>query len=149
MNQCYWKAKIIPMIVLTRDMLSIEKEHDVIIFRNKVLEHAKKIDMSLLNQTKLITAGSELARNMLKYAGGGRLIVETVQHLSQIGIRLIFEDKGPGIADVALAMKDGYSTGQTLGLGLPGAKRLSNEFDITSKIGEGTKVTILRWKNGI
>jgi serine/threonine-protein kinase RsbT len=136
------------MIVLTKDGLSILNEQDVVIFRNRVLEHAKKIGMSILNQTKLITAGSELARNMLKYGGGGHLIIEVVNDVSLTGIRLIFEDKGPGIPDIELAMKDGYSTGRSLGLGLPGAKRLSNQFNIISSPGKGTKVTILRWKNG-
>jgi len=104
--------------------------------------------MGLVNQTKLITAASELVRNMLRYGNGGVCLIEVVTRGRDNGIRLTFEDKGPGIADVGLALKDGYSTGKSLGLGLPGAKRLVNEFDIKSKPGEGTTVTILKWANG-
>ncbi|MFC5533829.1 anti-sigma regulatory factor [Rhodocytophaga aerolata] len=137
------------MIVMTKESLQILKEQDVILFRNRVKEFATKIGMSLLNQTKLITAASELVRNMLKYANGGVVILEIIGKDRVTGIRLTFTDKGPGIADIRLAMKDGYSTGKSLGLGLPGAKRLVNEFDIKSEVGKGTTVTIIRWKNGI
>ena len=135
-------------IVLNKDAMKIEKEQDVIPFRNRVKEYAVKIGMSLVNQTKLITAASELVRNMLKYGGGGTAFIEVVSDNRNSGIRLLFEDNGPGIKDVELAMKDGYSTGKSLGLGLPGARRLVNEFDIKSKPGEGTIVSILKWKNG-
>lgn len=128
--------------------MKIEKEQDVVPFRNRVKEYAVKIGMSVVNQTKLITAASELVRNMLKYAGGGDTKIEVIGEGRNSGIRLTFEDKGPGISDIALAMKDGYSTGKSLGLGLPGTKRLVNEFDIKSSIGEGTIVTIIKWKNG-
>jgi serine/threonine-protein kinase RsbT len=101
-----------------------------------------------VNQTKLITAASELVRNMLKYAGGGVVVIEVISQGRDNGIRLIFQDQGPGIKDITLAMKDGYSTGKSLGLGLPGTKRLVSEFDIKSKEGEGTTVTIIKWKNG-
>lgn len=104
--------------------------------------------MGLVNQTRLITAASELVRNMLKYAGGGQVLLETVTKGRENGIRLTFSDKGPGIPDVSLAMKDGYTTGKSLGLGLPGAKRLVNQFDITSNVANGTIVTILKWANG-
>ncbi len=137
------------MIVMTKESIQILKEQDVILFRNRVKEYATKIGMSLLNQTKLITAASELVRNMLKYANGGVVILEIISRDRVTGVRLTFTDKGPGIADVRLAMKDGYSTGKSLGLGLPGAKRLVNEFDIKSEVGKGTTVTIIRWKNGI
>lgn len=126
----------------------IEKEQDVVPFRNRVREYAVKIGMSLVNQTKLITAASELVRNMLKYAGGGDTIIEVVSKGRENGIRLIFQDKGPGIPNIPLAMKDGYTTGKSLGLGLPGARRLVSEFDIQSTVGKGTVVTILKWKNG-
>jgi len=126
----------------------IEKEQDVVPFRNRVKEYAVKIGMSLVNQTKLITAASELVRNMLKYAGGGVAIIEVISQGRDNGIRLIFQDQGPGIKDIAQAMKDGFSTGKSLGLGLPGTKRLVSEFDIKSKVGEGTTVTIIKWKNG-
>ena len=136
-------------MVLSKDSLKIEKEQDVVLFRNRVKELATKIGMSVLGQTKLITAASELARNMLKYAGGGTVALEVVSGNRTTGVRLTFEDKGPGIADIGLAMQDGYSTTKSLGLGLPGAKRLVNEFDIKSKVGEGTTVTITRWKNAV
>jgi serine/threonine-protein kinase RsbT len=135
-------------IVLNRDSMKIEREQDVVPFRNRVKEYAVKIGMSVVNQTKLITAASELVRNMLKYAGGGETKIEVISEGRNSGIRLIFEDKGPGISDIALAMKDGFSTGKSLGLGLPGAKRLVNEFEIRSIPGEGTTVTIIKWKNG-
>ena len=128
--------------------MPIAKEQDVVPFRNRVKEYAVKIGMSLLNQTKLITAASELVRNMLKYANGGVVFIEVVSKGRDNGIRLIFKDSGPGIADVGLAMKDGFSTGKSLGVGLPGARRLVNEFDIKSIAGEGTTVTIIKWKNG-
>lgn len=134
--------------ILSKEDFIIVKEQDVVPFRNKVKEAAVKIGMGILNQTKLITAASELVRNLLKYGGGGMVIIESVNNGRENGIRLIFADKGPGIADVSLAMKDGYSTGKSLGLGLPGTKRLVNEFDIQSTVGMGTTVTIIKWKNG-
>ena len=135
-------------LVLNKDKMVIEKEQDVVPFRNRVKEYAIKIGMSLINQTKLITAASELVRNMLKYGGGGIAVIEVVSQERNTGIRLIFQDKGPGIKDIPLAMKDGYTTGKSLGIGLPGAKRLVSEFDIKSEVGAGTTVTILKWKNG-
>ena len=128
--------------------MPIDKEQDVVPFRNRVKEYAVKIGMSLVNQTKIITAASELVRNMLKYAGGGLAIIEVVSQGRDTGIRLTFQDKGPGIKDIALAMKDGYTTGKSLGIGLPGTKRLVSEFDIKSELGVGTTITILKWKNG-
>ena len=128
--------------------MSIIKEQDVVPFRNRVKEYAIKIGMSLVNQTKLITAASELVRNMLRYAKGGVVYIEVVSKGRDNGIRLVFEDKGPGIADIEKAMKDGFTTGKTLGLGLPGTKRLVNEFEITSELGVGTTVIITKWKNG-
>lgn len=128
--------------------MQIEKEQDVILFRNRVKEYAVKIGMGLVNQTKLVTAASELVRNMLKYAGKGSVLVEVIAQGRESGVRLTFADKGPGIEDIALAMKDGYSSGKSLGVGLPGTKRLVSEFDIKSKLGEGTTVTIIKWKNG-
>lgn len=135
-------------LVLNKDKMQIEKEQDVVPFRNRVKEYAVKIGMSLINQTKLITAASELVRNMLKYGGGGVAIIEAVSQGRDTGVRLTFQDKGPGIKDISLAMKDGYTTGKSLGVGLPGAKRLVSEFDIKSEVGAGTTVTILKWKNG-
>jgi serine/threonine-protein kinase RsbT len=137
------------MMILSKEILVIQKEQDVIFFRNKAKEYAVKIGMSLVGQTKLLTAASELVRNMLRYADGGQATLEIIMQNNNKGVRLIFADKGPGIKDIKQAMQDGYSTGKSLGLGLPGAKRLSNEFDIKSEVGKGTTVTIIRWKNGI
>ena len=128
--------------------MPIQKEQDVVPFRNRLREYAVKIGMSLVNQTKLITAASELVRNMLKYAGGGGVDIEIISQGRDNGIRLTFKDQGPGIKDIPLAMKDGYSTAKSLGLGLPGAKRLVSEFNIKSTPGEGTTVSIIKWKNG-
>jgi serine/threonine-protein kinase RsbT len=136
------------LIVLNKDRMPIEKEQDVVPFRNRVKEYAVKIGMGVVNQTKLITAASELVRNMLKYANGGVGIIEVVSKGRENGIRLVFQDKGPGIPDIKQAMKDGFSTGKSLGLGLPGTKRLVSEFDIQSTVGSGTTVTIIKWKNG-
>ncbi|MHC2992606.1 anti-sigma regulatory factor [Pontibacter sp. HJ8] len=133
---------------MTKDTMEIVREQDVVPFRNRVREFSTKIGMSLVNQTKLITAASELVRNMLKYAKGGRVILEIISSNAKTGIRLTFTDQGPGIPDIALAMKDGYSTGKSLGLGLPGAKRLVNEFDLKSQPGQGTTITVIHWKHG-
>ncbi|WP_267297588.1 anti-sigma regulatory factor [Parachryseolinea silvisoli] len=136
------------ILILNKEMMPVVKEQDVVPFRNRVKEYATKIGMGLVNQTKLITAASELVRNMLKYGKGGKVYIEVVSKGRENGIRLIFEDKGPGIPDVSLAMKDGFSTGKSLGLGLPGTRRLVSEFDIQSVVGEGTTVTVIKWKNG-
>ena len=136
------------ILTLSKDEMMIIKEQDVVPFRNRVKEYAVKIKMGLVNQTKLITAASELIRNMLRYANGGTILIEIISKGRENGIRLTFADKGPGIKDINLAMKDGYSTGKSLGLGLPGAKRLSNEFSIQSEAGKGTTVTIVKWSNG-
>lgn len=134
------------MLSLNKDTLKIKSEQDVVLFRQRLREYAQKIGMSVVNQTKLITAASELARNILAYAGEGQAILEVVSERLQTGIKVVFTDNGPGIADINKAMQDGYSTGKSLGLGLPGAKRLVNFFDIQSKVGHGTTVTIIRWK---
>ena len=123
-------------------------EQDVVPFKSKVKEYAESIKMGLLNQTKLITAASELVRNMLRYGNGGDALIEIVSIGRNNGIRLIFMDRGPGIADIEQAMVDGFSTGKSFGLGLPGSKRLVNEFDIKSQLGIGTTVTIIKWVNG-
>jgi serine/threonine-protein kinase RsbT len=127
--------------------MEISKDQDVVSFRNRVKEYAVKIGMSVVNQTKLITAASELVRNMLKYANGGKVTLQIVSRNNMTGVKLIFEDQGPGIEDIKLAMQDGYTTGKSLGMGLPGAKRLVNEFDIKSELGKGTWVSVIRWKN--
>src|SRR5689334_25429307 len=117
------------IISLNKDNMLVFKEQDVVPFRNRVKEYAVKIKMGIVNQTKLITAASELVRNMLLYAKGGIVLIEVVSRGRENGIRLTFADKGPGISDINLALKDGYSSGKSLGLGLPGAKRLVSEFD--------------------
>lgn len=134
--------------VLNKDSFTIVKEQDVVLFRNRVKEYAVKIGMGLVNQTKLITAASELVRNMIRYANGGITLIEVINNGRENGVRLTFTDKGPGIPDIQQAMKDGFSTGRSLGLGLPGAKRLVSEFNIQSVVGSGTTVTIVKWKNG-
>jgi serine/threonine-protein kinase RsbT len=136
------------MVILNKDVMAIDREQDVIPFRNRLKEYTVKIGMGVVNQTKIITAASELVRNMLKYANGGKVYIEVISKGRENGIRLIFEDHGPGIKDIGLALKDGYSTGKSLGLGLPGAKRLVSEFDLRSEPGKGTTVTVIKWKNG-
>lgn len=136
------------IISLSKDEMAVTREQDVVPFRNRVREYAVKIRMGLVNQTKLITAASELVRNMLRYANGGRIRIEIVSKGRDNGIRLTFADTGPGIQNIDQAMKDGFSTGKSLGLGLPGARRLVNEFNIQSETGKGTTVTIIKWSNG-
>ena len=107
---------------------------------------AVELGLNLIDQTKIITAASELARNTVVYGGGGTARIEAVSDIGRRGLRLTFEDHGPGIPDVEAALKDGFTTGTGLGLGLGGARRLSSEFRITSKPGEGTRIEIIRWK---
>lgn len=124
----------------------IRTSEDIVMVRQIVREWAKNIGMNLVDQTKLITAASELARNTFDYGGGGIMIMDQIIDGMKAGIRLTFEDKGPGIEDVEQAIKDGYTTGGGMGLGLGGARRLANEFYIDTKPGLGTSVTIIRWK---
>lgn len=131
-----------------KEVIPVQQERDLVLCRNRVKEVAVKTGMGIVNQTKLITAVSELARNMLRYAGGGSVLLEVVFRGSEPGVQLLFEDKGPGIADIAKAMEDGFSTGKSMGLGLPGTKRLVSEFKINSTVGKGTAVKIIKWKNG-
>ncbi|QNT68188.1 ATP-binding protein [Defluviicoccus vanus] len=128
------------------DVFAIRTSQDVVIVRQEVRARAVKAGLGLVDQTKIITAASELARNTLDYGGGGTVVMEAIEANGRRGVRLTFEDHGPGIADIELAMKDGYTSGQGLGLGLGGSRRLANEFFIESRIGEGTKVVITRWK---
>lgn len=133
------------MGVVSTETIPLASEPDVVMVRRRVREVSAQLKFSLVDQTKVVTAASELARNTLIYGGGGSLSLETLNG-PRTGLRLTFEDTGPGIPDIPLALRDGYTTGTGLGLGLGGAKRLVDEFDIVSKIGEGTKVTITRWK---
>ena len=134
------------MSLLRTDTLPIRSDSDVVLVRQKVRGWAVELGFGLVDQTKIVTAASELARNALIYGGGGTVRLEALNDGSRRGLRLTFEDRGPGIPDIELAMKDGYSTGTGLGLGLSGAKRLSSDFDLHSTVGEGTRVTITRWK---
>lgn len=134
------------MTVLNSESMELHSSEDIVLVRQAVRKMAVGLGFGLVDQTKVVTASSELARNMLNYGGGGTVQLEVVQNGSRSGLRLVFEDQGPGIADIDLAMKDGYSSGQGMGLGLGGAKRLSHEFEIASKPGEGTRISILRWR---
>ena len=128
------------------ERLDIRSSDDVVRVRQAARTLAIGAGLSLVDQTKIITAASELARNTLDYGGGGSVLAELVEVAGRRGLRLTFEDHGPGIADIETALKDGFTSGKGMGLGLGGAKRLSNEFSIHSKPGEGTKVVIARWK---
>ena len=128
------------------DTLPLHAPEHVVAVRQAVRQRAVELGFSLVNQTKIITAASELARNTIQHGGGGRALIEVISDGARQGLRLSFEDHGAGIPDIALAMRDGYSTAGGLGLGLSGAKRLSNEFSITSAPAEGTRVVITRWK---
>jgi serine/threonine-protein kinase RsbT len=128
------------------DTLPVRSSDDVVRVRQRARALGIEAGLSLVDQTKIVTAASELARNMIDYAGGGHCIMDIIGTPPRRGVRITFEDKGPGIANIEQALKDGYTTGSGLGLGLGGAKRLSSEFTIQSKPGEGTKVVITRWK---
>ena len=128
------------------EKLDIRQSDDVVRVRQLTRTFAVEIGLSLVDQTKIITASSELARNTLDYGGGGQVTAELLEQGGRRGVRLTFEDKGPGIADIEQALKDGFTSGKGMGLGLGGAKRLCNEFSIDSTPGEGTKVSIARWK---
>ena len=128
------------------EIMAIQASDDVVRVRQQVRVHAVSVGLSLVDQTKIVTAASELARNTIQHGGGGRALLETINDGPRRGLRLTFEDQGPGIADIGQAMKDGFTTGGGLGLGLSGAKRLTNEFAITSALGLGTRVVITKWK---
>src|SRR5580693_8418272 len=134
------------MSVVKHETLPIRSEIDIVHARQATRNWSKELGFGLVDQTKIVTAASELARNVLVHGAGGTVKLEALNDGARKGLRLIFEDHGPGITDLELAMKDGYSTGTGLGLGLSGSKRLSNEFDLYSKVGEGTRVTITRWR---
>lgn len=136
------------MGVLKTDLLRITQSEDVVVVRQATRAWATQLGFSLVDTTKLVTAASELARNTLDYGGGGTVTLSSLQEAGRRGLRLLFEDQGPGIADINKALQDGYTTGGGLGLGLSGSRRLVNEFEITSQVGVGTRVTITRWKAG-
>jgi serine/threonine-protein kinase RsbT len=134
------------LIVEKNEQVAIRAGDDVVRARQAVRALALQAGFSLVDQTKIITAASEIARNTLDYGGGGELTLELLRDGARRGLRLTFTDQGPGIPDIDLALKDGYTTGNGLGLGLSGAKRLSNEFAVDSRPGTGTKITLARWK---
>ncbi len=130
----------------TTESISVADSADIVAVRHAVRRQAVKINLSLVDQTKIVTAASELARNMLVYGGGGEVTLEILQEGVRNGLRAHFVDAGPGIPNLDLALRDGFTTGSGMGLGLGGAKRLVNEFNIESAPGKGTHVTITRWR---
>jgi len=134
------------MQVQSSQSISVRTSEDVVAVRQAVRKGSLVLGFSIVDQTKIVTASSELARNLLIYGGGGNVIVEAIQNGVKNGLRLIFEDQGPGIPDIELALRDGYTSGGGMGLGLGGAKRLSHEFEIDSAPGKGTRISIIRWK---
>src|SRR5688500_10574568 len=134
------------MVAARRDELELRAEDDVVRTRQAVRRWAAELGFSLVDQTKIVTAASEIARNTVVYGGGGGVEIAAVNEGARHGLRLTFTDHGPGIADVELALRDGYTTGSGLGLGLGGAKRLVSAFHIESRPGEGTRVVLIRWR---
>jgi serine/threonine-protein kinase RsbT len=134
------------MAVLRHETRAIRSDEDIVGVRRAVREWSIAAGFSLVDQTKMITAASELARNAFEYGGGGSVRLEVLNDGPKRGLRLVFEDEGPGITDIELALRDGYTSGGGLGLGLGGARRLVNDFEIESKPGYGTRVAITRWK---
>jgi serine/threonine-protein kinase RsbT len=134
------------MSITKTESVPVRSSAEVVSVRHVVRRYAVELGFSLVEQTKIVTAASELARNMVDYAGGGGLVLEALEEGHRRGLRLIFEDHGPGIPDVPAALRDGFTTGGGMGLGLGGAKRLSNEFEIKTAVGEGTRITLVRWK---
>lgn len=135
------------MQVQRSETVTIGGPEDVVAARQVVRREAVAMGFSLVDQTKVVTATSELARNALVYGGGGSVRVAVVEQNARMGLRIEFVDEGPGIPDIERALQDGFTSGQGMGLGLGGAKRLSHEFSIESEVGRGTRVTIVRWKS--
>ena len=131
---------------LRRESLPIQSSADVVLARQKVRQWAMELKFTLVDQTKLVTAASELARNTLDHGKGGQRVIEAVENLSRQGLKLTFEDQGPGIPDIQAALRDGFTTGSGMGLGLGGSKRLVNDFHIESEPGKGTRIIVVRWK---
>ena len=134
------------MRTLKASTVDCRTDADVVQVRQVVRTWATELGFTLVDQTKIVTAASELARNTLRYGGGGTVTLEALENGLRKGLRLVFEDKGPGIPDIALALTDGYTTGGGLGLGMSGSRRLMNEFDVVTAVGEGTRVTVARWR---
>lgn len=131
---------------LKSESIPIQNSTDVVTARQKVRQWASELKFSLVDQTKLVTAASELARNALDHGKGGRMVIELVEDRSKPGLKMVFEDQGPGIPDIQAALRDGFTTGNGMGLGLGGSKRLVNDFSIESEPGKGTRITAIRWK---
>jgi serine/threonine-protein kinase RsbT len=134
------------MPVMKHETITLHSEADIVQSRQIVRKWATEMGLGLVDLTKIVTAASELARNMVVYGGGGTLTLEILSEGIRRGLRLVFKDQGPGIPDIELALTDGYTTGKGMGLGLSGAKRLCNEFEIKTEVGKGTRVMIARWK---
>jgi serine/threonine-protein kinase RsbT len=137
------------MVVKSQESRAIKSEDDIAVVRSSVKRVVALLNFSLVNQTKVITAASELARNTFEHGGGGEARIELVDEGDRIGVRLSFEDSGQGIPDINKAMEDGYTTGKGMGLGLGGAKRLMDEFSIVSNSSSGTKVSITKWQERV
>src|SRR5690606_24741061 len=135
-----------PMQVLASDLLPLRTSADIVAVRRLVRTRAVELGFGLVEQTKLVTAASELARNAVEHGGGGTAMIETVENGARRGVRMRFEDEGRGIADIELALRDGYTTGGGLGLGLGGARRLMSELEVQSSAGGGTRVSAVRWR---
>jgi serine/threonine-protein kinase RsbT len=136
-----WKMKS-----LKREVQSIRASSDVVLARQKVRQWATEMRFTLVDQTKLVTAASELARNTLDHGKGGQMVIEIIEDTIKSGLKLTFEDNGPGIPDIDAALRDGFTTGNGMGLGLGGSRRLVNDFEIDSKVGQGTRISVVRWK---
>jgi serine/threonine-protein kinase RsbT len=134
------------MPVTKSETQPVRQEGDIVLVRQKVRKWSMEIACSVVDQTKVVTAASELARNLLIYGGGGDVLLEQLQQGMRKGLKLSFVDQGPGIPDIDQALKDGYTSGKGMGLGLGGAKRLVNDFEIHSEVGKGTRVIITKWK---
>lgn len=134
------------MHIAKRETIGCRRPGDIVTVRQTARMWAIELGFSLVDQTKIVTAASELARNTVEYGGGGDLTLEALEGGARRGLRLTFQDAGPGIPDIALALRDGYTTGSGLGLGLSGSRRLMNEFDIQSTVGQGTRVVATKWK---
>jgi len=133
-------------VIVKAARVGLQSEIDVVAARRAVTQWAGDMGLSILDRTKTVTAASELARNTIVHGRGGTMSMEMVRDGSRSGLRLTFEDQGPGIPDIDRALQDGFSTGGGMGLGLPGARRLMNEFSVRSGTGTGTTVTVVRWK---
>ena len=131
---------------MDKKQVEIHSETDIVLARRLARTMAESLGFSVMGKTRIATAVSELARNVYQHGGGGSMLLETINQQNRLGLQCVFIDQGPGIADITMAMMDGYSTGNTLGHGLPGSKRLVDEFEIHSEVGKGTQVKIVKWK---